>query len=263
MAKQSADAVVDGAVQPKSRGGDIHCVLSAKGGVGKTFVASLIAQYWIKNGRQIHVLDMDQSNMMLARVPDLKAEQIRLLTDGKFDNTKMDAIVRRMVATPETYLIDVGASTFQNVWHYLFDHDIFSLLKAEGRRIVIHSVVCGGPELVDTVSSFVDVCKQVSGRQVVVWINPIRGDVVADGRGFLESLAFTKNEDKILAVVKMPKPDESVEVELRQLGQANKSLLNVETDADLDFLTKHRLKRHRDAMFESMAEVMGAVDAES
>jgi hypothetical protein len=263
VSKQSVESKVEDGAVLQVRSGDIHCVLSSKGGVGKTFVASLIAQYWIWNKRPIHVLDMDQSNMMLARVPDLKAEQIRLLTDGKFDSTKLDAIIRRMVATPDTYLIDVGASTFQNLWHYFFDHDIFSLIRSEGRRIVIHSVVCGGQELVDTVSSFVDVCKQITGRQVVVWVNPIRGAVEANGKEFLESKAFTENEAKVLAVVRMPKPDESVEVELRRLGQANKSLLHIETDNDLDFLTKHRLKRHRDSLFEAMAQVWEAVDAQS
>jgi len=243
--------------------GVLHIVFTAKGGVGKSYVSSLLAQYADSSGEPMRVLDLDQSNAMLARLPDLKAETVDLLTDSKFDDAKLDKIVRRMMTEPDTYLIDIGASTFQDVWRYFFENQVLELLRDEGVRVVVHCVLVGGVELPDTLSSFSQVAKKVSGRDVIVWLNPLRGPVTANGKSFSEMKAFEDHKAKILAIVALPTPDDAVMTELRSLGLMRKTLLGVDSVDELDFLSKHRLKRHRDQIFKSIGDVWGDINGQS
>jgi cellulose biosynthesis protein BcsQ len=79
---------------------DIHIVLGAKGGIGKTYVSSILAQYAQHKQSPMKVRDLDQSNSMLARIPSLDAREVDLLSDGKFDSAKMDAFLGDIMQEP-------------------------------------------------------------------------------------------------------------------------------------------------------------------
>ena len=251
MAKQSLDRAV--------WENDIHIVLAAKGGIGKTYVAGLFAQYAAQQGRPMKVLDLDQSNAMLARIPSLKAESISLLSDARFDSTKFDALLKRMVSEPGPYILDVGASTFQDVWRYFLKYKVFSLLKAQGRRVIVHSVIVGGPELPDTLTSFGDVASNVPEMQVIVWINPIRGAVVMNQKTFRDMNVFENNQDKVLGIINLPEADEATLSDLHLMALKRSTLTTADSCDDLDFIAKHRLAVHRDELFDQVGSVWEAI----
>lgn len=238
---------------------DIHIVLAAKGGIGKTYVSSLFAQYATRQSRAMKVLDLDQSNAMLARIPSLNAEKVELLSDSRFDSTKMDALVKRMVTEPGPYVLDVGASTFQDVWRYFVKYKMFSLLKAQGRRVIVHSVIVAGPEMPDTINSFVDVAKELPEEQIILWINPIRGAVVHNGKGFLDMGVFREHANKVLGVVNLPEPDEATLADLHAMGVKLQTLSTVENCDQLEFFSKHRLSIHRESLFAQIDTVWEAI----
>lgn len=242
---------------------DVHIVLAAKGGIGKTYVASLLAQYADNAGKPMHVLDLDQSNAMLARIPSLNAEKIDLLTDRRFDSSKFDAVVKRMATEPGPYLLDVGASTYQDVWRYITKYKIIPLLSAQKRRVLIHSVIVGGPEMPDTVSSFNDMAGSVTGKQIIVWINPVRGPVRVGGKDFEQMSVYQSNVSKVLAVVELPGADEATMSDLHQLALNQGTLLTIEETEDLDFIAKHRLGVHKDELFEHIAPLWRDLDADN
>ena len=239
---------------------DIHIVLAAKGGIGKTYICSLLAQYAASKGKHMRVLDLDQSNAMLSRVKSLEAERIELQTDAKFDTKLFDNLLRRMVTEPGPYLLDVGASTFEGIWRYFQKYKAIGLLAAQGRRVIIHSVIVGGPELPDTLNSFKCMCETVTGEQIVVWLNPVRGKILYGGKTFMELSVYEENESKVLAVVEMPPADEATMEELQQLTLKKQTLLTVEDAEDVDFISRHRLLLYRSELFDNIGDLWGKIN---
>lgn len=244
-----------------SREKDIHIVIAAKGGIGKTYVASLLAQYAATIGTPMRVRDLDQSNAMLARIPSLKAESVNLLTDARFDATLFDGLVREIVTVPGPYLLDVGASTFQDVWRYTVKYRLVELLAMQNRRVVIHSVIVGGPELPDTIESFTQMSDAVPGKQIVVWLNPIRGPVAMGGKAFEDMAVLQQHSGKVVGIVALPSVDEVTLHDLQQLALHRGTLTTLENAKGIDFISRHRLSAHRDELFAQLAPMWSDLDA--
>ena len=64
----------------------IHLTLQGKGGVGKSLVASLLAQYFRHRGAPIHCLDTDPVNQTFSQYTELGAKHLELMHDGKIDS---------------------------------------------------------------------------------------------------------------------------------------------------------------------------------
>src|SRR5215211_2966217 len=74
-----------------------HITLQSKGGVGKTFVASLVAQWIIENGRALRCYDADPGNQSFcARVPayDPVRVPIRDVETGYVIVSKLDEMMQ-------------------------------------------------------------------------------------------------------------------------------------------------------------------------
>jgi cellulose biosynthesis protein BcsQ len=61
--------------------GAIHMVLQAKGGVGKSFVASHLAQYFADQGLPTAAFDSDPATPTLANYRALNVRYVNLMTD--------------------------------------------------------------------------------------------------------------------------------------------------------------------------------------
>ena len=59
----------------------VHFVLQGKGGVGKTLIASLLAQFYLKKGGPLVCLDTDPVNGSFSAIREIDASHIKLL-DG-------------------------------------------------------------------------------------------------------------------------------------------------------------------------------------
>ena len=63
----------------------IHFTLQGKGGVGKSLVASILAQYFLHRGANIRCLDTDPVNRTFSQYEAFCAEHLQLMSDGKVD----------------------------------------------------------------------------------------------------------------------------------------------------------------------------------
>src|ERR1700730_9650938 len=72
-----------------------HFVLQGKGGVGKTFVASLIAQYLTERGEPVACLDTDQVHCSFLDITALRVRSVKILKEDseEIDIGEMDAMV--------------------------------------------------------------------------------------------------------------------------------------------------------------------------
>jgi len=90
----------------------IHLTLQGKGGVGKSLVASILAQYFRHHGRAIPCIDSDPVNQTFSQYAELGAEHLALMRDGRIDSGGFDILLHRLLTEEGTFIVDNGASTF-------------------------------------------------------------------------------------------------------------------------------------------------------
>ena len=99
--------------QPKSdTGRSVHFVLQGKGGVGKTLIASYIAQYLMDEGRLEACFDTDPVNGSLQSVSALKAQPVKLFEGKKLNGKGVDRLMEAIVTAKGDVVVDNGASSF-------------------------------------------------------------------------------------------------------------------------------------------------------
>jgi cellulose biosynthesis protein BcsQ len=111
-----------------------HLSLQGKGGVGKSLVASILAQYFQQRGREIKCIDTDPVNHTLAQYKCLNAERLELLSEGGIDQRRFDGLMERLLTEEGTFIVDNGASTFIPLWNYILENNVATVLKDAGRN---------------------------------------------------------------------------------------------------------------------------------
>jgi len=131
-------------------GGAIHLSLQGKGGVGKSLVASLLAQYFMCRGHGVRCLDTDPVNQTLSQYKGLQVKHVKLLRDGGIDQRGFDALMETILTETGTFVVDNGASTFIPLWNYILENNVIGMLRDSGKKLYVHTVVTGGQALADT-----------------------------------------------------------------------------------------------------------------
>jgi len=189
----------------------VHFILQGKGGVGKSFVASMLAQYFAETGNQeVKCIDTDPINQTLVNYKALNAEHIRLLDGSKIDERKFDKLMERLLSESGVFVVDNGASSFVPLSNYLIENDALEMLQDAGRRVYIHSVITGGQALYDTLSGFTELAQQAANSNLVVWLNEYFGVIEATDAGgttksFLEMNAYLANKEKVCGIIRITK----------------------------------------------------------
>lgn len=189
---------------------DFVLVLQGKGGVGKSLIAWLFAQYYLMVLRtRTFVFDADPQSKTLSAYPALSAKPVELLSNGIIDTSRFDPIVEAAIREKATILTDNGASSFIQLTQYLMESRALDLILDSGKRVIINTIVAGGDNLLDTLAGFDWVAQNVPARcQLVVWLNDYNRPVAFDGKAFEETKAYLRNEGRIAAVLRLPKYNE-------------------------------------------------------
>src|SRR5271154_6139214 len=89
----------------------VHIVLQAKGGVGKSFVAAILAQYF-SGPRPVRCYDTDPGNATLAQYKALAAEHIGdLIQGGVINQKRFDPLIEKLLKGEGVSIVDTGSST--------------------------------------------------------------------------------------------------------------------------------------------------------
>jgi len=185
--------------------GTIHLILQGKGGVGKSVIASWLAEFLISRGRQVQCIDGDPVNRSLSQYKALGAENLDLVNeDGLIQRWCYDSLVERFLRSEGVFVVDSGATAFLPFWTYIVESEMIRVLREAGRRVYLHVPVTGGETLNDTLLGFSAVAGATGERSVIVWLNEYFGPVTHGGKRFGEMQAYADNRDKVLASVAMP-----------------------------------------------------------
>jgi hypothetical protein len=183
--------------------GGIHLTLQGKGGVGKSLVASIIAQYLRDKGREVRCIDTDPVNRTFAQYAALSADRLNLRDEhNRIEQRAFDSLMERFLTEDTTtFVVDNGASTFLPLWHYLLENNALDYLRQNGRRVYVHTVITGGQALLDTLNGFHELAQSTGERNIVVWVNEYFGRVEAEGKKFSEMAAYRDNAEKVCGAI--------------------------------------------------------------
>lgn len=164
----------------------VHVVLQGKGGVGKSFVSAVLAQYFRTKSASVHCLDTDPVNATFAQYRALEAEHLKVLRRGMVNEKQFDVLVEKVCHGDGVYIVDTGATTFAPLWNYILENEILAFFRAHCRNVFVHSVVTGGQAMSDTLNGLERLAQTTSEKNVIVWLNEYFGEVTKDGKTFEE-----------------------------------------------------------------------------
>ena len=186
-------------------GGMIHLILQGKGGVGKSVIASWLAEFLISRGRQVRCVDGDPVNRSLSQYKTLGAENLDLVNeDGLIQRWHYARLVERFLTSGDVFVVDSGATAFLPFWTDIVESEMIRVLREAGRKLYLHVPVTGGETLNDTLLGFSAVASATTDRSVIVWLNEYFGPFMHGGKRFGEMQAYSDNRDKILTSVALP-----------------------------------------------------------
>jgi hypothetical protein len=229
----------------------IHMILQGKGGVGKSVIAALLAQYKASKGHHILCIDTDPVNATFHGYQALAVRQIPLMDGDEINPRRFDALVEAVVASEQDVVIDNGASSFVPMTHYLVTNHVPALLAGMGHELVLHTVVTGGQALLDTVNGFRQLASQFPAEATfIVWLNPYWGPIEYQGLPFEETKAYLERRSRVSAIVHMPTlKEETFGRDLSDMLQARQTFDEALATPSLTIMTRQRLKIVKGQLF--------------
>jgi hypothetical protein len=238
-------------------GSSVHFSLQGKGGVGKSFVASLLSQYFReKNGQNVFCIDSDPINATLSGYAELKADHFNVMHQGQVHERQFDALIERICSQDGIFIVDTGATNFIPIWHYTLENEILRLLADHGRKTFVHTVIAGGQAFKDTVSGLDEIAGTISGRNIIVWLNEYFGEVESDGKSFEDMAVWAKHRNKFAGAVMIPQHNPQTWGEdVREMLELRLTFREAIESQHFSLVAKQRLQILRREIYEQLDRI--------
>ncbi|MDR2399284.1 MAG: AAA family ATPase [Endomicrobium sp.] len=233
---------------------NIHLVLQAKGGVGKSFIASLIAQFLQKKENGVICIDIDPNNQTLYSFKALKVKTLKLLDDkDKIDERAFDRLIDFIFNNEnikQDFVVDSGTTTFIPFVNYLIENQAFDILLNKF-KVYIHIPIVGAQGYDDTLIGLEQLIKYFKNKATFfVWLNEYHGKI----QNFETSKIFAENKKYIDTIIRLDTVNKSTfGKDLEDLTKANLTFEEAEQNSNFSLMTKQRLKIYSRNIFEQLA----------
>ena len=223
---------------------NVHMILQGKGGVGKSFIASLLAQHKIADHKNILCIDTDPVNATFAGFKALNVKRLELMDGDVINARKFDDLIELIAPSESDIVIDNGASTFIALSHYLISNHIANMLKDLGHTLVIHTVITGGQAFQDTLNGFNQLIKHFSDEvKIIVWLNPYWGNINIQGKTFEDLRVYQENKKKISAIIHIPNfKEETFGSDLKDMLKERLTFVEAISKKEFTIMMRQRLK---------------------
>ena len=148
----------------------LHFVGGEKGGVGKSLVARILAQYFIDRRQSFTAFDADQSHGALLR---FYSDYTTAVSVEQYES--LDRIVDTALAEPEgSLLVDLAAQTQHALSRWMEESDLLAVADALGITLTYWHVMDSGRDSVDLLRGLLD---QFGGKiNLVIVKNEVRSN---------------------------------------------------------------------------------------
>jgi hypothetical protein len=232
----------------------VHLILQGKGGVGKSFVSAILAQYFRDKQKTVHCFDTDPINATLAQYAELNAEHVNVLKRGAINEKEFDTIVEKVCRGEGIYVIDTGATTFVPMWNYILENEILRFLEDHDRQVYVHSVITGGQAMTDTLNGFSKVATTAGQKNIVVWLNEYFGEVSGnDGKPFEELKVAQQHADRLVGSITIRERNANTfGDDVKEMLERRLTFDSAIKNGDFSLVSKQRLAIVRRDLFEQL-----------
>ena len=148
----------------------IHLIGGEKGGVGKSLLARILAQYLIDHAHPLQAFDTDRSHGALLRFHGEFTQPALLDEFHSFDR-----VVETAAADPtKTVLVDLSAQTFTPLVRWMEDSRVLDIAAELQVKITYWHVMDAGRDSVDLLRLLLD--KFEARVPLVLVLNQVRGE---------------------------------------------------------------------------------------
>lgn len=233
----------------------INLVLQAKNDVGKTYIASILAEYFQAKGQEFRAYDADKSENSFAKFDGLKVESVELLEKNSATfQMEFGKFFDMVIAKNEDAVIDTGADIFEPLVQHFVKNGNDNLIAEYTTKIIVHTVIAGGDRLDDTINGLVTLCNKLPLTvKIVVWLNEYFGPIEVAGKPFEEFKIYENNQEKILGIINI----RDLDSDLFKADLLKKNALKLTFEEGIKseefyILSKQRLKMIQREIFEQL-----------
>ncbi|MGQ0756750.1 nucleotide-binding protein (plasmid) [Acinetobacter baumannii] len=235
----------------------VHFTLQGKGGVGKSFISSILTQYIKAKGEAVIAVDTDPVNATLAGYKAFGTQRLELMEGGSLVERNFDQLIEQVVSEDTNFVIDNGAASFLPLSYYIAENDAINVIGEHGKQVIIHTVITGGQAIRDTLSGFASLVEQMPENvKIVVWLNEFFGDIEAEGKSFEEMKVYLNNKDRVAGIVRIARQTGSTFGEdIKRMLDSKLTFDEVAESPDFGLMSKSRLFRVKKALFDQLSEL--------
>lgn len=236
----------------------IHFILQGKGGIGKSFVAALLSQFFKSKGAELKAFDTDQENDTFAQYKALSVQHIPVMNASRTIEAKQfDVLMEKLLTEDGTFVIDNGANTFSPLLAYMVENDVISFLIENGKKVYIHTIVGGGDTLADTANGFNSIAQGIEGAPVVLWLNEHFGSMKTDeGKDFTDTKAFKANQARLHGVVTLQaRNHQTYGDDIKKMNTKRLTVEEIMQSPDFALMEKQRIRNVAKDVFGQLEKI--------
>lgn len=242
-----------------------HWILQGKGGVGKSFVATALTQYFQARFQEPVCADTDPVNSTFHQMEALNVALVPITDGGTVVQRLFDPLFESVLSTKDVTVIDNGASTFLPMMKFISSNDILATMQDNEKKVFIHCVVTGGQAKDDTVTGLLSLIDLVraskTNTKIVVWQNEFQGIPEFAGTALENMPWFKKATDVIQGLVNIvDRNSDAFTTDIRIMSEQHLTLAQVMQSDEFGTLAKSRLKRVFNDIYVDLDRVFGVQD---
>ena len=231
--------------------------LGDKGGIGKSFIAVLLAQYYLDNmtNPNLTCLDMDPKNHTFSRYSDLKVDRIDVQTNGDIDRVKFDLFVNRVMNAGDDaeVIVDVGGNIYISLTDYLRVNEVLRMIASAGMEVVLHVPIVGAGDLFPTLKTLDELAGSTPEEaRLAVWINQKNGPVEYNGKSFEESERYHDYKSRIGSITYIPLWRSDMQISVAAMLEEAVIFSGAMGMPEFDLMAKQRLRMAQRYLYQAI-----------
>jgi hypothetical protein len=154
--------------------------------------------------------------------------------------------------------VDNGAASFLPLSRYLIENDISGILARHRGQMVVHTVVTGGPNGLDTLKGLDALIRHFApGAEIICWVNEYFGPARIEGIDFEQTKVYLDNQGKIRGLVYLRKLDpEMYEPNLADMLDRNMTFSEAAASDHFMLMEKSRLSQIKQDIWNQLDRIL-------